>query len=95
MKPIFGKAFASAIRCSPPPNPISSRTSLVGGVEELGEVFRRGAADIERQLRQQFVDQVGLMLRSLWPLRRPKNERVRVRGGAVVRRPIAIADVAS
>ena len=84
MNPVSGNASASAIRCSPPPNPISSLTSPIGSLEQLGEVSRRGAADIERQMRQQVFDQVGLMDAELVALAAAEERAARMRGRAIL-----------
>ncbi len=56
-------------------------------VEQFGEIGRRGAAaDIERQMRQQIVDQVGLVDAELVTLAAAEERAVRVRRRAIVRR---------
>ena len=94
MNPMFGKACASAIRCSPPPKPISSLTSSIVAVEQLGEPRRRWRCDIERQMRQQIVDQVGLMDAELVALAAAEERAARMRRRAVIRRRVAVAGIA-
>ena len=50
-------------RCSPPPKPISSRTSSAARIEDLGKIAPALAVDVERKMRQQMIDQIGLVLR--------------------------------
>ena len=90
MKPVSGKASASAIRCSPPPNPISSLTCVDRRVEQLGEAGRAGAGDVERKARQQLPDQVGLVRAQFVTLAPPEERAVPVRAGAVAGRWIGI-----
>ena len=63
-------------------------------LEEIGEIARRGLSDIERQMRQQVIDQVGLMAAELVALAAAEERAACVRGGAIVRRPVAVTDVA-
>ena len=63
-------------------------------LEDVGEIIRRGGADIQRQMRQQIVDQVGLMDAELVALAAAEERAVRMRDAAVLRRRIAIADIA-
>ena len=56
MKPVAGFCSASATRCSPPPKPLSRRT-LAGAVEQRAQIGRCGAIEIERELRQQRLEQ--------------------------------------
>ncbi len=94
MNPMFGKRlrfgdqmFAAAESDFEP--------DIVGlRLEELGEIVRRGRADIERQMRQQIIDQVGLMDAELVALAAAEERAVRMRDAAVVRRRVAIADIA-
>ena len=85
MKPVLGKASASAIRCSPPPNPISSLTSSTGGSNSSGETGGAGAGDVERQARQQLLDQIGLVRAQFVTLAPPEERAVPVRGIVVAR----------
>ena len=60
MKPLCGLACACAIRCSPPPKPISSRRSSIGVWKQRAQIGRRRLGEIEREPRQQRVEQRGL-----------------------------------
>ncbi len=53
-------------------------------LEQLSETVRRGAADIERQMRQQVFDQVSLTDAELVPLAAAEERAARMRDGAVV-----------
>ena len=60
-------------------------------IEQLGEPVRRGRSDIERQMRQQIVDQVGLMDAELVALAAAEERAVRMQRRAVIRRRVAVA----
>ena len=62
--------------------------------EEIGKPRRCGRCDIERQVRQQIVDQVGLMDAELVALAAAEERAMRMGRGAVIRRHVAVADVA-
>src|SRR5436309_1209506 len=74
MNPTFGWASVSAARCSPPPKPISSLTAssgrskisvrCAGAGDEISSASRGSSVSIRSACEG----------RSLWPLRRPKNE---------------------
>ena len=60
MKPVRGCRSASAIRCSPPPKPLSTRTSSTSLNSERKSAGRR-PRNIELELRQQRAEQRGLV----------------------------------
>ena len=93
MKPVSGKASASAIRCSPPPNPISSPT-FDRRVEQLSETRRRCSSDVEREARQQLLDQVGLVRAQFVTLAPSEERTLPVLGNIIVRRWVAVVRVA-
>ena len=49
---------------------------VVHAAEQRTQIGGRGLGQIDRELRQQCVDQRGLRWRRGWPLRRPKNAPV-------------------
>ena len=55
-------------------------------IKQRGKIGRAGAADVERQPRQQMFDQVGLMDAELVALAAPEKRTVGVNAGAIVRR---------
>ena len=57
----------------------------------LGEPVRRGRPDIERQKRQQIVDQVGLVDAELVALAAPEERAARMQGRIVFRRRVAVS----
>ena len=63
-------------------------------IEQIGKPCRRGRSDIERQMRQQIVDQVGLMDAELVALAAAEERAVRMCRRAIIRRRVAVADVA-
>ena len=65
-------------------------------VEQCGEVGRAGIADVERKMRQQVLDQLGLVQTEFVALAPPEERTVRVNGAAVVaRRLVAIGRIAA
>src|SRR5262245_35651275 len=63
-------------------------------VEQLGESRRRWRSDIERQVRQQIVDQVGLMDAELVSLAAAEERAARMGRRAIIRRRVAVAGIA-
>ena len=62
--------------------------------EQLGEPVRRRRFDFERQVRQQVVDQVGLVDAELVALAAAEERAVCMCRRTVIRRAVAVADVA-
>ena len=69
---------ACAIRCSPPPKPISSRTRVDRLRKQRAQVGRRGPIEIERKPRQQRLEQRRLARPQRMPLA-PAEERAALR----------------
>jgi len=93
MKPVCGNARASAIRCSPPPNPISRRTPSALGSNRVVRSATR-SADVEREMRQQMLDQVGLMRAQPVALAPPEERALPINRGVTVGRCIAMIRIA-
>ena len=66
----------------------------VGASNRSARPAGAGAADIERQMRQQIFDQVGLMDAELVALAAAEERAARMRRRAVVRRRVAVAGIA-
>ena len=63
-------------------------------VEQIGKPRRRCRCDIERQMRQQIVDQVGLVNAELVALAAAEERAARMCRRAVIRRRVAVAGIA-
>ena len=61
--------------------------------EQAGKIGRAGTADVERQARQQLLDQAGLMRAKLVTLA-PSEERALRGSGRVVGRGVAVVGIA-
>ena len=59
--------------------------------EQFGEPVRRGRPDIERQMRQQIVDQVGLVDAELVALAAAEERAARMQRRTVIRRRVAVS----
>ena len=64
-------------------------------IEQFGEIGRSGTSNVERKPRQQMFDQIGLMQAELVALAPPEERTVRVNGGAIVGRGIALSGIAA
>ena len=74
--PIRGCAFASEIRCSAPPNPISSRTLSTSLANSLRRSGGAGFAEVKSELRQQCIEK-GRLPRLEWVTLAAAEERAR------------------
>ena len=63
-------------------------------IEQVSEIGRAGAGDVERKPRQQMFDQIGLMRAEPVALASPEQCTARLRGDAVVGRRIAFRSIA-
>jgi hypothetical protein len=63
-------------------------------IKQLGKPRRCGRGDVERQMRQQVVDQVGLMDAELVAFAAAEERAVDMCRRAVIRRRVAVAAVA-
>ena len=63
-------------------------------IKQLGKPRRRGRSDIERQMRQQIVDQIGLVDAQLMALAAAEERAARMCGRAIIRRRVAVAGIA-
>src|SRR6185436_7261315 len=59
--------------------------------ENLDETVRRGRSDVERQVRQQIVDQVGLVDAKLVALAAAEERAARMQRCAVIRRRVMVS----
>ncbi len=73
MKPVAGNASASAIRCSPPPKPISSLTFSMPSSNNSVSASGAGAEMSSERCGSRCVDQVGLMRAQLMALAPPEE----------------------
>ena len=63
-------------------------------IEQVGKPRGCGCSDVERQMRQQIVDQVGLMDAELVALAAAEERAARMCGRAIIRRRVAVAGIA-
>src|SRR5205823_11240955 len=63
-------------------------------IEQVSEIGRAGAGDVERKSRQQMFDQIGLMRAELVALAPPEQCTARLRGDPIVGRRIAFRSIA-
>ena len=63
-------------------------------VEQRRDVGRTGTADVERQMRQQVLDQIGLMDAESVALAPPEERALRMKRGAIVGRGAAMIGIA-
>ena len=60
-------------------------------IEQRREVGRTGTADVERKMRQQILDQVGLMRAELVALAPPEERALRMNRGAIIGWGVGVA----
>src|SRR5262249_29704271 len=77
MKPVCGYRSASATRCSPPPNPISSRTAPVEAGKSVPRSMGAGVSSARARRGSSVSNNAACCGFSAWPLRRPKKARLR------------------
>ncbi len=95
MNPMCGKACASADQMLAAAKADFEPDILDLAVEELGEMLAAlPRCDIERQMRQQIVDQVGLVNAELVALAAAEERAARMCRRAVIRRRVAVTDIA-
>jgi hypothetical protein len=63
-------------------------------IEQVSEIGRARAGDVERQPRQQMIDQIGLTRAQLVALAPAEERTARVRGDAIAGRCIAFRSIA-